>query len=185
MRLGLLPVLMTLSLPLYAAVTGKPPPMPMSFHQAFFGCLLPLEVTLQATTAGYRTPDQQIETQTLTKGSRVHVVDAIDIVRKPGLAKVTDPDFEHNDVGLRRGDEVYILTDWEMLYSHAWADDREVGGGLPVRDTSYFTVVREPKVERWVLVRSRIAPITTWWIKTGDALYDRRSIDTCKRIPGF
>lgn len=185
MRLGLLPGLMILSVPLAAAPAAKAPRMPMSFHQVFFGCVLPLEVTLQATTAAYRTSDQKIATQVMAKGSRVHVVDAVDIVRKPGLAKVVDPDFERNDVRLRRRDEVYILADWEMLYSHAWANGREVEGGLPIHDTRYFRVVQEPKVEHWDLVRSKLAPTTTWWIKADDALYDKRSIDACERIPGF
>jgi hypothetical protein len=172
-------------MPLYAAPVGKAPPMPMSFHQVFFSCDLPLEVTLQATVAAYEAPEQKIKTRVLIKGDRVRVVDALDIVRTPGLAKVVDPNFEHNDLGLRRGDEVYVLADWEMLYSHAWVEGREVDGGLPVQDTSYFSVVQEPIVEHWVLVHSQSAPTTTLWTRTNIDFCDRRTIDACKRIPGF
>jgi hypothetical protein len=59
MRSALIPVLMTLSVPILAEPAGKPPPMPMSFHQSFVGCQLPLEITLQGAAAVYRTSAQK------------------------------------------------------------------------------------------------------------------------------
>jgi hypothetical protein len=102
-------------------------------------------------------------------------------MRRNGLAKVVDPDFENNALGLRREDEVYVLADWELLYSHAWANGAEVEGGLPVRDKSYFRVVQEPKIQHWIRGHTNSAPTTIWWLKLDGASRDTQTIKSCER----
>lgn len=182
-RLTSFTALIALHLTCAALPKGVPPPTPMFFGGDYWNCVLPVKIAMRGPSIGYMATD--LTSKVVSKfreGANVRVLQVRDVVIEPGIAEVTRDDFEHNALGLSVGTEVYALAEWEFLYFHAWVNGREIDGGLPLGDDSYFKFIEVPKVERWVLLQHVFPPKAKSWVKYSDAIRDDRVIQGCTRI---
>jgi hypothetical protein len=164
-----------------AALLGNAPQNNYPVPQFWNICLNPVTVSMQQPSVIYSATSKKSKiVAKLSRGEKVSVVEAVDIVIKPGMAKVVGY-FEHNDLKLPIGTEVYILTEWEISYAHAWYAGKEVEGGLPIYDSSAFSITAEPVVERWIKIKSNQLPSKHGWAVDSDAFNDNIAIRKCKR----
>ncbi|MFL6658335.1 MAG: hypothetical protein ACJ8GW_09705 [Massilia sp.] len=165
-----------------AAPSGIAPHMPMAIPGDFFLCQLPLAIRALTGAPGYGSPDGSgATTKQVRQGERLQVLEARQIVIRPGIAVVRDGSFAANELGLAAGDEVYVLAEWEFDFSHAWVNGKRIG--LPVQDPAYFTMLSAPQVEQWMRVRTREGVSGQFWMRIDPELAKAKATLDCLRLP--
>ncbi|MDF0378408.1 hypothetical protein [Methylophilus sp. YYY-1] len=176
-------VILLLFIPLItgAAPLGNAPQNNYSVPQFWNICLNPVTVLMQQPSVIYSSTSKKSKVVAkLSRKEKVSVVEAVDIVIKPGVAKVVG-DFENNYLKLSVGTEVYVLAEWEIDYAHAWYAGKAVEGGLPIFDPSAFSIIKKPTIERWLKIKNSQSPYKSGWALDSEAFSDNNAISTCKR----
>jgi hypothetical protein len=165
-----------------AAPSGIAPHMPMAIPGDFFLCQLPLAVRALKGASGYGSPDGSgPSVKHVRQGERLQVLEARQIVIRPGIAVVRDGSFASNELGLAAGDEIYVLAEWEFDIFHAWFKGKRIS--LPVQDPAYFTMFSAPQVEQWMRVRTRDGVPGPFWMRIDPDLANAKTTSDCTRLP--
>ena len=165
----------------HAKPIGSPPPERYELLSDWQSCFLPVQVSVQKAISAYRKPSKKSPPiARLSKGGVITLLKAVTVVVNPGIAQVIGS-FNPNDAGLRVGEQVYLLDEWEIEFYHAWARSTEVPGGLPVGNERAFKILRPPVIERWVMLALSSSTVVLW-AQDDDALIDQRAIDSCTHV---
>lgn len=162
-----------------AAPKGAPPPKDFTVAQDW-SCVLPVKVVVQRDRKLHVSRSRKSSVVATTRqGQTAIVLEAVGVLKRPGLAVVTGA-LESHLPQLQKGTEVYVMQEWDLFF-HAWYDGREVPGGLPILDGSVFRIKREPVVEHWLKVRvAAPRPITAWALDKDYAFDDPAALGKCK-----